>query len=405
MRLLACMIVAMALILVADIAPAAEQPGAKLQDVERALDAGKKQRDALKKKSGDLAAELQSLKVATVKAAALIQNHEASVLELEARIKRLSEISREKTQRLQARRGQFGRVLQALLRMARHPPEAMIAAPVTPSEMVRGAILLRAAVPEIERRADALRDDLESLFRAGQQATERRQQLALEMTGLAEQRSNLGQLMARKTTLKSQADTETQKAERRVRALANEAKSLRELMEKLQADRQSREAKAKITEKKDTKKKTQVASLPALAKPADPISGAKGRLPYPVVGSLVGRYGQTMETGLTRKGITIEARPGSQVVAPYDGQVVFAGPFKGYGQLLIIEHDEGYHSLLAGVTRIDSVIGQHVLSGEPVGIMGSPADGFPILYVELRRNGQPINPVPWLAARKAKVSG
>ena len=85
--------------------------------------------------------------------------------------------------------------------------------------------------------------------------------------------------------------------------------------------------------------------------------------------------------------------------------MVFAGAFKGYGQLLIIEHGEGYHSLLAGLSRIDNTIGQQVLSGEPAGIMGNPKKGPPILYVELRRNGQPINPLPWLAARKSKVNG
>ena len=112
-----------------------------------------------------------------------------------------------------------------------------------------------------------------------------------------------------------------------------------------------------------------------------------------------------METGLTRKGITIETGVGAQVVVPHDGTVVFAGPFKGYGRLLIIEHGEGYHSLLAGLARIDNVIGQQVLSGEPAGIMGGLKNGPPVLYVELRRNGQPINPLPWLAARKIKVNG
>ncbi len=93
------------------------------------------------------------------------------------------------------------------------------------------------------------------------------------------------------------------------------------------------------------------------------------------------------------------------MVSPHEGRVVFAGPFRRYGQLLIIEHGEGYYSLLAGLARIDGVIGQWILGGEPVGIMGRPGNGNPALYMELRRNGQPINPLPWLAARKGKVSG
>ena len=91
------------------------------------------------------------------------------------------------------------------------------------------------------------------------------------------------------------------------------------------------------------------------------------------------------------------------MIAPFDGVVAFSGPFRGYGQLLILEHSEGYHTLLAGMTRLDSDVGQRVLAGEPVGVM-SP-DGDPSLYVELRRNGQPINPLPWLAARTNENRG
>jgi septal ring factor EnvC (AmiA/AmiB activator) len=133
---------------------------------------------------------------------------------------------------------------------------------------------------------------------------------------------------------------------------------------------------------------------------------AEGRMPFPARGRIVGRFGQTnMEAGSATRGIVLETRPGAQVIAPYDGQVVFAGPFRGYGLLLIIEHGEGYHTLLAGMARVDCVVGQHLLVGEPVGVMGSQAEGKPHLYVELRHNGQPVNPLPWLSAHKAKVTG
>ncbi len=92
-------------------------------------------------------------------------------------------------------------------------------------------------------------------------------------------------------------------------------------------------------------------------------------------------------------------------MAPYDGLVVFAGPFRGYGRILILEHGEGYHTLLAGLTRIDTVLGQWLAAGEPVGLMEKEDRDAPVLYVELRRNGQPINPLPWLASQKDKVSG
>ena len=100
-------------------------------------------------------------------------------------------------------------------------------------------------------------------------------------------------------------------------------------------------------------------------------------------------------------------RPAARVVAPYDGQVVYAGQFRGYGQILIIEHGGRYHTLLAGLARIEAVVGQWFLAGEPVGVMGSPEDRNPELYLELRRIGQPINPLPWLATTNEdnKVQG
>lgn len=135
-----------------------------------------------------------------------------------------------------------------------------------------------------------------------------------------------------------------------------------------------------------------------------PFSRAQGEMPFPARGRVVVRFGQTDETQSLSKGISIETRAGGQVIAPYNGQIVFAGPFRGYGLLLIIEHGEGYHTLLAGMTRIDGTVGQHLTTGEPVGVMGQ-GEGKPLLYVELRHNGQPVNPLPWLTARKAKVSG
>ncbi len=129
---------------------------------------------------------------------------------------------------------------------------------------------------------------------------------------------------------------------------------------------------------------------------------AQGKMPFPARGHVVIHFGQAGEGGLPAKGITMETRAGAQVVTPYDGDVVFAGPFRGYGLLLIIEHGEGYHTLLAGMARIDSTVGQRLVAGEPVGVMDVSEDK-PLLYVELRHSGQPINPLPWLMARKSKV--
>ena len=376
--------------------------GRRLDDVERALDAGRKQAQDLEIMAAGLESEVRRLQRDRVAAARAIQDSEAEISRLEARLARLARSEAGKSARLAARRDQSVGVLMALQRLALHPPEAMIAQPMSLSQTVRSAILLRAAVPEIERRADRLRADLAGLARARREAGERRLQLASAVAGLAERRAHLNTLLARKTELKRRTATQAREAVRQVQALAREAQDLRDLLAHLEKERRQREAKATAAAEDAARPGTLPASLGG---EAPSISKARGMLPFPAVGRLTGLYGQATRTGLTRKGITIETRAGAQVVSPHEGRVVFAGLFRKYGQLLIIEHGEGYYSLLAGLARIDGVIGQWILGGEPVGIMGRPENGNPALYMELRRNGQPINPLPWLAARKGKVSG
>ena len=196
-------------------------------------------------------------------------------------------------------------------------------------------------------------------------------------------------------------------AQKAAREAEREAERQARLAEQA-AQQAARDAKAKAEQ---AERDAQAASAKAARdRPAVPHSGtrsfaqAHGDMPFPARGRISMRFGQTNELGQPSKGLGIETRPGAQVVAPYDGQVVFSGPFRGYGLLLIIEHGEGYHTLLAGVARLDAAVGQHLLAGEPVGIMGQP-ESRPLLYVELRHNGQPVNPLPWLSARKTKVSG
>ena len=369
---------------------ATKKSTSQLKDVERAIDRGKKQQENLQKKTINLGNDLEHLKTQMVSVAAAIQQQETDVLDMKNTLQQLRQTENKKLKLLAKKREQFSYVLMALQRIARHPPEAMIVAPISPSDTVRVAILLRAAVPVIEENATTLRQGIAELIEVRNQGMEKRQILASVRIDLDVRRQSLDNLLADKKKLKIKTDSKALEVAKKMHNLAKRAKSLRELMSRIEGDRKRRQ-----------KNKPKKVKQP----PSQKITRARSKLPYPAVGRLVGRYGQAMKTGLTRKGISIETGTSAQVVVPRDGIVVFAGSFKGYGQLLIIEHDGGYLSLLAGLARIDSIIGQQVSSGEPAGIMGKPGNGLPVLYVELRRKGQPINPLPWLAARKIKVNG
>ena len=367
----------------------------RLKGVERALKKDRKNQRALKRKADALQKEMRDLGRQLVTAAAALQNHEAKVSEFEVGLERLRREEEAKVRRLEQDHGQFARVLMALERLARRPPEALIVQPLGATNMVCSAILLRSAVPRIEERAGRLRREVLALAETRRHMDRRRHELAAAAAAMEEKRLRLDALLSIKKKARRQTEMESKKLNHRASAMARQAQSMREFLKSLRAKRLE---KKKVSARPD-------AGAIVKPLPGRSIKKARGTLPFPAVGRLVEVYGQASATGLTRKGIVIETRPGAQVVAPHGGRVVFAGRFRGYGQLLIIEHGEGYHSLLAGLERIDNAIGQIVSAGEPVGVMRKPKGQNPTLYVELRRNGQPINPLPWLAARKGKVSG
>ena len=379
--------------------------GDRLHEVERALKAGRGEADALKRKAGALAHKLEDARRESVTAAKAIQDHEAELSRLEAE---LSDLIREEEAirgRLFGRRAQHARVLSAIERLARRPPATLIAESLPPGDIVRSAILLRAVVPAIRARARRLEDELAALAQTRREKTARREALDAETARFESERGRLMKLVTAYRDMKRRTDAESRGARDRVRALAGEAESLRDLLARLAEEGRGRDARANAASSQAEVRGPAAAGKPRMRAAAPPITKARGSLVFPAAGQVVGLYGQATESGLTHKGIIVRTRDEAQVVAPYDGLIVFADRFRGYGQLLIIEHGEGYHFLLAGLSRIDAETGQHVVAGEPVGLMGRETETAPTLYLEFRRNGQPINPLPWLAARKGKVRG
>ncbi len=384
-----------------DKAPDGKEAGKRLEEVKRALGEGREKARQLKNKAQAIERDLATLRRDMVAAAHIIQEQERRATGLVKALVKLKAEEQAKLARLAARRVQLAGILVALQRVARYPPEALIAQPMPPADTMRSAILLRAVVPEIENRAHRLRDDLEDLSQARREMAEKKTQLANITTGLESEHQRLAVLFGQNTALKHRTLAERRTEARRLKSLAGEAVTLRELLNRLNKSPRiaPRRQRPEAERRPSPETGATVAGLPAGLTGA-PISGQRGKLPPPAVGRIVGRYGQTTRTGLTKKGISLQTAPGAQVVAPYEGRVVYAGIFRGYGELLIIEHGEGYHSLLSGLARIDGTMGQWVVAGEPVGVMGRPDNVKPVLYVELRRNGQPINPLPWLSAQR-----
>ncbi|HBF60983.1 MAG TPA: peptidase M23, partial [Methyloceanibacter sp.] len=152
---------------------------------------------------------------------------------------------------------------------------------------------------------------------------------------------------------------------------------------------------------------------PDRLKPAMSFDDAKGSLRLPAQGRRTQGFGDTDAEGAALQGVSLRTRAEARVTSPADGWVVYSGPFRSYGQLLIINAGGGYHILLAGMSRIDVSLGQFVLAGEPIAVMGNAIapgnrgdqNSRPVLYVEFRKDGQPIDPGPWWAEASGKVQG
>jgi septal ring factor EnvC (AmiA/AmiB activator) len=427
-----------------------DTPQAKLEAVQKAVEASRQQQIQASQQAASLAAELARLRPQEIAAAQSAQAHEAALTRLDAQMASLAKQQQNASDELARRRAEAAQIVTALIHLARNPPSGVALAEAAPVDALRAGILMSAAVPPLIDRAHVLGIQLKALADLGDQLREAEAQHRSEAAALVNEQARIRDLIALKATLQQKAEQDAAANGQQVLKLAAQARDLKELIERAEAEarrreaeaearreaeaeaRREAEAKAEADAKAKAEKERQErlaaaaappprvergsggevqAAIPAPrmidpTRPAKirPFSEAKGRMLYPAAGPIVVSYGATEPAGITSKGITLETREGAQVVAPFDGRVVFAGPFKGYGQILIISHGDGYHSLVAGLDQIDSGVGQWLIAGEPIGVMPS-GEAKPRLYLELRHDGQPINPLPWLATRDAKVKG
>ena len=377
----------------------------RLRQIEEALEADRDRAKALGEETDSLEAEVGDLQKELVNKGRSAQTLEDQLSAVETTLARLESDEQLNLRDLESRHEQMVRTLSALQRIALQPPELAFAIPGRPLDAVRSAMLLKVAVAEIDERAEVLRDQLDELRGLRAEIALRREELQKVARSLEAETESLAALTKRKEELYQRASRELGETLERAAQRAAEAENLRGLVERLEQEAQAR-AQAARQEREAGPGESTIASL---AKPLDirPFPSAPASLVVPARGRLTLRYGDRSDSnpGATSKGILVSTRVGAQVVAPYDGRIVYSGEFRGYGQLLIIEHGGRYHSLLAGVERLNAAVGQWVLAGEPVGVMGRPQNGKPELYYELRRTGQPINPLPWLANIDDKVQG
>ena len=294
-------------------------------------------------------------------------------------------------------------IMASLAVSGRHRPPALIASPREANDAIRAAIVMGATAPVLNDRTKRLTDEIAELKTLESQVRREQARLATNEARLELKKAEIEQLVATKRAQFESVSTEAAMLRARVDKIGGEAKTLRQLLVALEntapnapgikPDGRIRLAATRTTPNTRTdapRPQTSLANLKPLGQ--DTIGG----LLRPVSGLVSRSWGQKLPDGEASKGLYIQPRPDSGVVAPVDGTIEYAGMFRTYGQLLIIATSDGYHILLSGMSRIYGTPGQTVKAGEPVGRMPNREIPPPELYLEVRKAGEPMNPARWM---------
>ncbi len=377
------------------------------------------QQAKLRREIEAISADRAALNQQLIDSATRIRDVEANLDATQARLGPLDDRERALRSSLDSRRATIVEILAALERIGRQPPPALMVRPEDALQAVRTAIMLGAVVPAMRSQAESLARDLSELLQIRNDIVRERDKYSQDLATLAREQLRLNLLIdaRQKAEIADEQNLDTQR--QHAAELARHVDDLKDLIAKLEQalDPATRQARIQARSIEEDATRPDLAALkdPGRLAPAVAFAETRGHLRLPVNGVKIRGFGDSDGVGGTQKGLTIATHGGAEITAPCDGWVVYAGPFRSYGQLLILNAGGGYHVLLAGMERISVDLGQFVLTGEPVAVMGggsqvSTAVGTgikqPVLYVEFRKDGAPIDPSPWWATNEGeKVRG
>ena len=410
----------------------------ELEEIRARLEEADTRRAKLKREIGQLDKDRESINRALLLTAARAQDIENDIFDSERRLDALEQDKTAIRKSLVGKEALLAEILAALQRMGRNPPPAILIRPKDALASIRSSILVGSVVPSVRAETEALVGQLTDLAAIEVQIDEERTALAVDLNRLADDESRLALLQKEKTELAQKSRAAMKQEQARAEELARKATSLEDLIGQLEDELASAAKAAEAARKADEARRT--AELERLAKaqealargeqlpttdlskqraaaldpqtgstqrtePAIAFEDSVGLLPFPAAGRVVSRFGDGDGVGGRRPNLAMAVRANATIRSPADGWVVYAGAFRSYGQLLILNTGNDYHIVLSGMNSLDVQTGQFVLSGEPVGKMGlvrvAAATGLdlssaqPVLYVEFRKDGKPIDPDPW----------
>lgn len=368
----------------------AGEAGEVLQRAGQALAQSRARAEQLEQAAQKVTAEADRTAREAAAVAARIQQSEAEIQLAQARIVLIDRQRDALRARMAERQEPVVRLTAALQMMARRP----LAFSLVRAESLRDTVHLRAVMetmlPEVRRRTAGLRAEIQRGRRLQDEARLAATQRREGEKGLAARKVELAALESRQRLASRTAQGVASRETDRALALAEQTRDLSALMSRLEADGALRQSLAALPG--PVLPPSRPGEVLRVVDAPSPLAAAQSpRLPWimPVSGRLVTGYGEKSPTGLTT-GVSLAAAGGAQVVSPADGRIAFAGPYRGYGRIVIIEHSGGWTTLVTNLGQIAATVGEKVLQGSPLGTAGP---GHPVLTVELRRDGTAVNPL------------
>ena len=388
-----------------------------LADIEASISLSQERVEALKRDIESMKGDRARQSAELIAAAQRVKTAEADVAKMEERLGDLIVDEMEVRGRLDGADASISSVLAALERISRNPPPALIVDPSDALGSARSAILISAIVPQLRSKADELTADLKRLAEVKAAALEEEALLRANFEILEEEQLRIATLIVARREGEGRITAEIEAEQAEAEALAAKASSLKQLIDDL-----TRRAAAVAVAADATATANAGGNAPALdpqtiklalanterAQPAIPFAQARGFLTLPSSGVAVIEYGAGDGFGGISKGLSLVTRAEAQVVAPADGWVLYKGDYLNYGQIVILNAGQDYTLLLAGLATVTVDIDQFVLMGEPLGTMGSQTIGRtvatsagvsrPTLYIEMRKDNEPVDPTGWWAS-------
>ncbi len=398
-----------------------------LQRIQQEIDAFLPELGRLRAQRDDLSEEKQKIQNELINIADRVHAAEKDLTATGDRIKELNLTENNLTARLRAEKSRVSAILSAQIRLSLAPSSPLGSTDGT-MESVQTSILLRSLKEELQTRTDALRSDLEALNKTRLDLNLQRENLFSEQKKLSFEERNLKLVLDAREEKLAENNEGLQKSELYYSELTDKVKSIESLIESVRIYEEKEEAKqnAFLAEKrrevedlqseaeeiarstpdetlKDNAMKTAEAAADAaeatryatnVAQNDSGFDAERGRVGYPVSGKMICNYGSTGAGNCFPEGVTFETRPGALVTTPVAGKIGYAGNFKNYGQMVLVQVSNSYVMIISGMEVLNVKKGQRIAQGEPIG--RATRYGQPRIYLEIRKNEQIVNPTEWL---------